>query len=222
MGADDVFRRDVTDPQIRYETLFDPFTVFPESRTDLVAIAADRASAAGIELSLRAPTRPKLNWWLSYSLSSVEDEVEGRTIKRSIDQTHAVTASLNWQPAKKWNLNWVAFHLTGWPTTPVAAEFVVPPDGDPFIHFEVGEFYSERWNDFQRIDFRASRTTEVGKDGTLTFFIDVQNLFNRDNQRGLEVTEPGFNQAGDGPTEVTFPVETWLPILPSFGVIWEF
>ena len=58
-----------------------------EVRIELVAIPADTASANGVEVSLRSPFRPKLNWWLSYSLSSVEDEVAGETIRRRIDHT---------------------------------------------------------------------------------------------------------------------------------------
>ena len=218
----DLFRREVTDAQIRYETLFDPFNIFPEGRIDLVAIPADSASADGIELSVRAPLRPKLNWWLSYSLSSVEDEVEGKSIKRSIDQTHAVTASVSWRPARKWNLTWVWFYHTGWPSTPVSAEVVFPEEGEPFLTYDVGEFYSTRWNDFRRLDFRASRTSKVGRNGTLTFFIDIQNLLNRENQRGLEIGDPSADVAPDGSLVVSFPVENWLPILPSFGVVWEF
>ena len=218
----DLFKRDITDAQVRYETLFDPFNVLPEARIDLVTIPAETASSNGIELSLRAPVRPKLNWWLSYSLSSVEDEVLGKSVDRSIDQTHAVTASLSWRPAKKWHLTWVGFYHTGWPTTPVSAELIFDSEGEPMIDYDVGAFYSERWNDYYRVDFRASRTTDVGKDGTLTFFLDVQNLFNRDNPRGLEITDADFRLQPDGTIEATFPVESWLPILPSFGVVWEF
>ena len=218
----DLFRRDITDAQVRYETLFDPFNIFPEGRIDLVALPADSASADGFEVSVRSPFRTKTNWWLSYSLSSVEDEVLGETITRSIDQTHAVTASFSWRPARKWSLTWVGFFHTGWPTTPVSAEVAFPEGAEPFIDYDVGKFYSDRWDDFMRLDFRASRTTTVGKDGTLTFFIDVQNLLDRENQRGLEITDPDFDVQPGGRVDVSWGVDTWLPLLPSFGVIWEF
>ena len=86
----------------------------------------------------------------------------------------------------------------------------------------MGAFYSERWSDYYRLDFRASRTSRVGRDGALTFFVDVQNLFNRDNERGLAIVDPIFRGRPDGSLGVTFPVEHWLPLLPSFGVVWEF
>ena len=168
---------------------------------------------------MRAPFKPKLNWWLSYSYSVVEDDVLGKSIKRSIDQTHAVTASLSWRPSRKWNLTWVGFFHTGWPNTPVTAEAVFPEDGEPFLTYDVGEFYSDRFDAFRRVDFRASRATSVGKDGTLTFFIDIQNLFDQANQRGIEIGDPDIDLLPDGSLDVSFPVEDWLPILPSFGVI---
>ena len=31
-----------------------------------------------------------------------------------------------------------------------------------------------------------------------------------------------FERLPDGRLDVSWPVESWLPILPSFGVVWEF
>jgi hypothetical protein len=218
----DLFRRDITRAQIRYETLFDPFSPFPEIRLDLVAIPAEEASADGVELSVRSPFRTRLNWWLSYSLSSVEDEVMGVAIRRRIDQTHDVKAALSWRPAEKWSLTWVWFYHTGWPTTPVTGELVFPEESGPTLTYRVGRFYSERWSDYRRLDFRVSRTSRVGKDSFLTLFIDVQNLFDRANERGIEIDDPDFRVTPDGRVEAFWRPEDWLPILPSFGVSWEF
>jgi hypothetical protein len=51
----------------------------------------------------------------------------------------------------------------------------------------------------------------------------VQNLTNRDNLRGYAIADPEYSydpQSGDD--EIAFPEEHWLPIIPSFGVSWEF
>ena len=70
---------------------------------------------------------------------------------------------------------------------------------------------------------RASRTSRVGRNGTLTFFIDVQNLLDRDNLRGLAIADPEYSYVpATGGYRVSFPEEHWLPIIPSFGVSWEF
>ena len=217
----DAYLRDITDPQVRYETLFDPFNAFPEARIDLVSIPASSASSNGVEISVRAPKRPKVNWWLSYAWSEVEDGAAGRAIKRSIDQTHAVTANFGWHPKPKWQLTWVWTYHTGWPTTPVSGLLRRDEAGEFIVDYTVGEFYSTRLDHYSRLDFRASRTSRLKK-GFLTFFVDIQNLLNRDNPRGLDISEFDVVQRPNGDLETIFLEEDWLPILPSFGVSWEF
>jgi len=217
----DAYRRSITDPRVRYETLFDSFTSFPEARIDLIEIPAEASNSRGIELLLRSRQRPKFNWWLGYTLSQVEDSVLEQSVRRSIDQTHAVTAVASWQPARKWSLTWVLTYHTGWPSTPVSAELKTSPDGGTFIDYTVGRFYSERLEDYARVDFRASRTSRLGP-GDLTFFVDIRNLFDRENPRGLDIVSPRYRPQPDGSVEVDFPTEFWLPILPSFGVSYKF
>ncbi len=217
----DAYHRFITDPQVRYETLFDSFAPFPEARIDLIEIPAVTAESNGIELLLRSRQRPKINWWLGYTLANVEDTVLGTDVQRSIDQTHAVTAVASWRPAPKWSLTWVWTYHTGWPSTPVSAELQESPDGGAFIDYTVGRFYSERLDDYARMDFRASRTSRAGP-GDLTVFVDIRNLFDRENPRGIDIVNPNYRPRPDGSVEVVFPTEPWLPILPSFGVSYKF
>ena len=217
----DAYQRTITDPQVRYETLFDPFNVLPEARIDLIAIPAESAESVGLELLIRSPSRPKVNWWLGYTLSDVTDRAEGIDVARSIDQTHAVTAVASWRPATKWSLTWVWSYHTGWPTTPVTAELRYDPVDGQFIDYNVGRFYSERLDDYFRLDFRASRTSRLGP-GELTLFVDIRNLFDRENPRGIAIVDPEYRPRPDGSIEVVFPTEYWLPLLPSFGVSYSF
>ncbi len=219
----DAYRREVSDPLPRYETLFNTFSPIAEIQPDLIRIAADRVLAEGVELHLRGPSRPKLDWWLSYTLSSIQDEVDGRWQYRSIDQTHALAANLNHRPSRKWNLSWVWMYHTGWPTTDVEAELVQMvrhPEGAWQEVYTLGPFYGERLPDYHRLDLRASRTTTVGK-GRLTLFIDVQNLYDHENLRGLEIDESRYNAQPDGRILATFEEEAWFGIMPSFGISWE-
>ena len=96
------------------------------------------------------------------------------------------------------------------------------PEGGFELSYDVGPFYQERLDDYHRLDFRASRTSSLGR-GRLTLFIDVQNLYNRDNLRGIGIADPDYhyNQSTGG-YDITFPEEYWLPIIPSFGISYEF
>ena len=217
----DAYQRSITDAQVRYETLFDPFNILPEARIDLIAIPAESAKSLGLELLLRSPPRSRVNWWLGYTLSEVTDSAAGIEVRRSIDQTHALTAVASWQPATKWSLTWVWNYHTGWPTTPVTAELRFDSDRGQFIDYDVGRFYSERLDDYFRLDFRASRTSNLGP-GELTLFVDIRNLFDRENPRGIAIVDPEYRSRPDGTVEVVFPTESWLPILPSFGVSYSF
>ena len=216
----DAYRREVSDPLPRYETLFNTFSPMPQFEPDLIRIAADEVLAEGVELHLRAPSRPRLDWWLSYTLSSIEDRVDGSWRPRSIDQTHALAANLNYRPSRKWNLSWVWLFHTGWPTTRVAAELVEQADGSWREVHTIGPFYGERLADYHRLDLRASRTTTVGR-GRLTMFIDVQNLYDQENPRGLEIDESIWVGQPDGRLLADFEQEAWFGIMPSFGISWE-
>ena len=213
----DLYRRDVRDPLPRYETLFNPFNPIAESEPDVIRVAAERALAEGLEVYLRAPTRGKLDWWLSYTLSSVDDEIGGQRQPRYLDQTHALTANANYRIGEKWNLNWVWLYHTGWPATEVSAAW---SQAERRLVYDIGPFYAERWPSYHRLDLRASRTRRVGK-SRLTFFVDVQNLYDRDNVRGIEIDDWSWVEQGDGSYAPVFLEESWFGIMPSFGVGWE-
>jgi hypothetical protein len=218
----DAYTREVSDPHYRYETLFDPFHPAPEAATDLVLIAPQSVSADGVEVYLARRNGRKFGWWASYVWSSVEDELPYGNTPRYVDQTNAFTVSGTWRPGPKWSLTGVWSYHSGWPTTAVSAHYVQNPDGYWQLSYDVGPFYQENLPDYHRLDFRASRTTRVGKKGHLTFFIDVQNLYNRENQRGIAIADPEWRQDAQQGWHVAFPEEYWLSIVPSFGVSWEF
>ena len=87
---------------------------------------------------------------------------------------------------------------------------------------EIGAFYREFWEDYLRLDLRASWTSRVGRRGEISFFIDVQNLTDRESQRGIAIAEPDCTYDQAAGYSVSFPRENWLPMIPSFGVSYEF
>jgi hypothetical protein len=218
----DAYARRVSDPHPRWETIFDPFHPVPEIATDLALIAPEEVNAHGLEIYYASRRGGKFDWWASYVYSSVEDVLDGVDTPRFINQPHSFTASASWRPGPKWSLAGVLNYHTGWPTTAVTASPVQRPDGYWQLSYDVGPFYQELLDDYWRLDLRASRTSRVGRRGTLTFFIDVQNLTDRDNQRGIAIADPEWYWSEQTGVVITFPQEYWFPIIPSFGVSYEF
>jgi len=218
----DAYARRVSDPHRRWETIFDPFHPVPEAATDLALIAPEEVNAHGVELYFASRMGGKFDWWLSYVFSSIEDVLYSVDTPRFLNQPHAVTASAIWRPGPKWSLAGVLHYHTGWPTTAVSAWPVQEPDGNWRLSYDVGPFYQESLDDYMRLDLRASRTSRVGKRGSLTFFIDVQNLTNHDNLRGIAIADPDYYWSDEIGHVITFPEEYWFPIIPSFGVSYEF
>lgn len=66
------------------------------------------------------------------------------------------------------------------------------------------------------MDIRATRTFQVGR-GRLIAFLDVFNLYNRENLRSYD-----YRVELPSGRVVQNIGETLLPVLPSFGVTWEF
>ena len=66
------------------------------------------------------------------------------------------------------------------------------------------------------MDLRATHAFDIGQ-GRLSVFLDVFNLYNRQNVRS-------FNYKVSLPegTVIAETGETLLPLLPSFGFTWEF
>ncbi len=217
----DAYWRQVADPRPRYETIFDPFHPAPEVATGLVRLEPESVKARGVELFLGSRGAGPFSWWLSYTISSIEDELDGEFVPRYIDQPHAFTVSGSWRPNEKWTLTGLWTWHSGWPTTVVSAELVDTLDGSGELAYTVGPFYGERLDDYHRLDVRISRATPI-RIGRLIFFIDIMNIYNRENPRGINITDPEYIEQADGTVDVVFETENWLGIIPSFGVNWEF
>jgi hypothetical protein len=215
----DAYHRRVSDPHPRYETLFDPFVVFPEVAADRILIEADRLDASGLEIFYRARSGGRLSWWAHYALSEVEEHAGSARIARAIDQTHAFTANVVVRPGPKWTLDALWSFHTGWPTTSLSGEVTIGPDGRLEVIHHVGPFYAERLDAFHSLDLRASRATRVGG-GELRLFVDVQNLYDRENARGRDLEDEQFLLT-DGGLGVVFPEQSWFGIIPSLGLSWR-
>lgn len=158
-----------------------------------MVIAPESATSEGVELYLRERQRPRFGWWLSYVYSSVTERVGGRDQRRWFDQPHALGASSTYRMGDRWTIATVWRYHTGWPSTRVDSA----AEGDPFgLEYEVGPFYDERHPDYHSLDLRISRDVTVSG-GHLSFFLDVQNLYDHRDTRGLEIEDWRLIRDGD-------------------------
>ena len=210
----ELYDKTLTHLRPRYVNLYDRLLVFPELRADRIRIAPENGHARGAELLVRSDAAQPLSGWMSYTLARVTDRLTdrgvGRDVPRDWDQRHAVTFSVNYQRGPQWNFNLAGTWHSGWPTTPVLARV----EGTQ-IFTELGPRASTRLPDYQRLDFRASRTA-----GAFSFFIELFNLLGHENVTRVNTFE--FQQDANGAVTASPVTESVVGILPSFGVTWRF
>jgi outer membrane receptor protein involved in Fe transport len=211
----EIYRREVANPRTRYENLYEALNTFPEVEPDRVRIDPDRAVAEGIELFLRGRPGPKFGWWVNYAYATTEDEIDGVWTPRQFDQRHSVNIDLDYRPGKRWHLNVAWRFHTGWPTTPLDVEIEEDDEGEFEFAPVLGQLNSERLPEYHRMDLRASRQWNIGR-GVLGLYVDIQNVYDRDNLAGFDV------EIDDDQGVVVFEPEYWAGILPSLGVTYEF
>lgn len=210
----EIYDKRLTQLRPRYVNLYDRLPVFPELRADRIRIAPESGHARGAELLVRSDAAQPLSAWMSYTLARVTDRLieggAGRDVPRDWDQQHAMTFSVNYQRGPKWNFNLAGTWHSGWPTTPLVARV----EGTQ-IFTELGPRNSTRLPDYQRLDFRASRTA-----GAFSFFVELFNLLGHENVTRVNTFE--FQQDANGAVTASPVTESVIGILPSFGVTWRF
>jgi len=206
----ELYDKALTHLRPRYLNLYDHLLLFPELRADRTRVAPERGRARGAELLVRSDAAKPLSGWISYTLARVTDTIEGREVPRDWDQRHAMTFSVNYRRGATWNFNLAGTWHSGWPTTPVLARL----DGTQ-LRTELGPRNSTRLPDYQRLDFRASRTA-----GSLSFFVELFNVLGHPNVTRVNTFD--FQQSANGQVTAMPVTESVIGILPSFGVTWRF
>jgi len=213
----EAYQKDMSRLRPRYENLYDPLALIPELAPDRVEIAPSSALARGIEVSLDYTGPDALSWWATYTLAKVHDIVDGESVLRSWDQRHSFLAGISWS-GDKWDLAVVGSVHSGWPRTNLTltessgvageAEFVAIP----------GPRNALRLSSFASIDARVSRKFDVRR-GTLTAFFEVSNV---GDWRNICCVDYDLGESLAGNTILDVSSDTWLPIFPAVGVLWEF
>jgi len=167
-----------------------------------------------MELFLRGRVGPSFGWWLNYAYARIHDRIDGADIRRLVDQPNTLNLDVSYRLGAKWNLNLAWRYHTGRPTTAVSLEEVEVGEEDELLPV-FGALNAERLPDYHRLDLRASRTWRTGS-GQVSFFVDIQNVYDRENQAGFDIEI-------DEEQEVVLRIpESWPGFLPSVGILWEF
>ncbi len=174
----------------------------------------DKGYSRGIEFLVRRQQSRKINWWCGYSLSVTKEKILDRYIFRDFDQTHSAIFSFSYTPIPNWNVNAIWKYHTGFRYTSKVYE-PAPMGRWRAIYSDINEL---KFPPFHKLDVKISHSRIV-MNKNLSFFIEVYNLYNRNNIREYrwpwrEVENNVWNP---------FPkTEYWLPIIPSFGIRIDF
>ena len=203
----------------RYENLLDNLALFPELQGDRLRIAPQSGTARGAELLVRKESNGPWSGWFSYARSSARDSIDGRMVPRSWDQRDAVTFSVNYGHADRWNVSLAGVFHSGWPTTSISPYLVPIGGGNYQLRINPGPLNDDRLPGYGRVDLRASRSVPIAS-GRLSFFVEAINLFNQANVSRVA----GFRITADDNLTLTTKrvTESIVPLVPSFGITWQF
>ncbi|HEY0938532.1 MAG TPA: TonB-dependent receptor [Steroidobacter sp.] len=197
----------------RFENLFNPLVLLPETEFDRVMVAPSSARAEGVEVLLRWDSGGPWRAWIGYTWSQASDTIEDRRVPRSWDQKHAINAGVGWASGP-WSVAITDTFHTGWPITTMTIVETADGHQQPFV----GERNAARLGDYNSLDLRVTRTYALPR-GALDVFFEASNLLSRQNECCVEYT---ISRAPDGSLSLREEVDHWLPLVPSIGVLWRY
>jgi outer membrane receptor protein involved in Fe transport len=195
-----------------FENLFDPLVLFPEAEYDRVMIDPHTAESFGVEVLLQLRQQGPWSGWLSYAWSRAEDSIDGRRVLRSWDQRHALNLGITWVRGP-WTAAVTNSYHTGWPTTALAFD---PASATPMV--AIVERNGSRFDAYNSLDMRLTRVFALRR-GVLDVFGEVTNATSRENPCCVQYRP--VRNANDG-VAYGRDVDSWLPLVPSVGVLWRY
>ena len=210
----DLYNKAISNLRPRFISLEGDVTqFFPEVSPDRVQIHPESGRSRGIELLVRRENH-KLNWWTSYTLSNVEEKIDGTFVPKSFDQRHTFHIDINYRPAPNLHINLAWLYHSGWRYSDVTFDVSYIDQGETVVNTQYGQYNGQQFPAYHRMDFRLSYDFPV-KQHVLATYLEIRNLYNRKNLRMLsyETTRPG-----DGTVNFVPEPEHWLPILPAIGI----
>lgn len=164
----------------------------------------------GAEVLLRYKPTGRLFGWVAYTLSRSEREAgPGQpTYVYDYDQTHNLTALASYKLGRGWQVGARFRYITGSPYTPYTGG-VLDYDAGAYAPITANRINSGRHSAFHQLDLRMDKTWQFPS-WALSFYVDVQNVYNRQNS---EVQMYNYNYSRSKPVGFS----TFLPILGLRG-----
>jgi outer membrane receptor protein involved in Fe transport len=210
----EAYYKDYEELKPHFENQFDPLVLLPELQTDRIEVPAAAGSVRGLELLLNRRGAGPWGWWLSYTWSQADDNIDGADVERSWDQTHSFNAGLNWLSGP-WDVTLAGTWHTGWPTTPVTLGAAPPGEVPPVV---IGERNATRFDAFKSVDLRVAYTFSLEKSELLTF-VEFTNLLAQKNPCCVDYS---VRDTGGGVYALERDVDEWIRFAPNLGVLWRF
>jgi hypothetical protein len=170
-----------------------------------------------VEITLRREAERGWAGWVSATAARARDrEADGWT-SRLWEQRRSLSFGTSWTGVA-WNVSLAGLFHDGTTTTRLGTALVPGPGGAQDLVIVAGPRNGARLGDYQRIDLRANRDVAV-RGGRLSFYLEVTNLLNHENPCCVE---SGRIELEGGRPNLVFEESNWLPMMPSFGVQFEF
>jgi len=202
----------------RFENLFDKLALIPELEPDRVRLDPDSARARGVEFGLEYGGEGEINWWLNASWSKSTDSIDGRNERRSWDQRYAMQGGIAWTHGP-WEVGAALNIHSGWRTTGMTLGIEEGEEEGEYQYIPVpGPRNGERVGNFATLDFRISRVFRFSK-SELSVFFEVTNVTDRNNICCLDYD---LDEDEQGNPFLDRTEDTWLPVIPAAGLLWEF
>jgi hypothetical protein len=173
-----------------------------------------RGRGYGLELLVRRPLTKRLSGLLSYTLSrSTRDArfitatgaLEAATVPNEFDRTHVFNAVVGYDLGRRWRAGTRLLFYTGTPYSRLEGSVAVPP------------YHAYRNPAFYRIDVRLEKRWRLGRDGSIAFVLEGQNV-----TLSKEISSLGMECEGrlvDGVETTTCEYSTLGPLtIPSVGL----
>jgi outer membrane receptor protein involved in Fe transport len=204
----EAYEKEITNVHPRLENLYARLSLLPELLPDRVIIAADRARARGLELSLE-DEREQWRWWVNWTRALVDDRIGERWVDRSWEEPWAFKAGGIWI-GTRWTASVALTVRSGWPYTELALA-----DGA----LVAGPHNAQAFESFRALDLRTSRLFALPR-GNFEVYGEVTNALDAENPCCIDyAVELDAQQV---PQSLTLDIDNWFPTIPTIGFLWQF